>query len=249
MKEDIRGKISLFVVKHLPTILSFVGCVGVVSTSVLSAKAAVKAERLIKDEGFETPKEIIKASLPIYIPTIISGGITIASILAANSLHIKRELGMLAAHAFLLSKYQFEKDGSENALTQEKKDIFKEQEFEVSRFIDESDSEEKMLFYEEYRGGYFESTKKLVLEAQYHLNRNLALRGYTNLSEFYDFLGLSKLDSKEQLIFDSLGWSFDVGFDFGYSWVDFNWEEVDIGDGTICVHISYPFEPTVGYIN
>jgi hypothetical protein len=106
-------------------------------------------------------------------------------------------------------------------------------------------SEEKQLFYEEYHGKIFESTKEEVLIAEYCLNKNFALRGYANLNEFYEFLGLP--GTKEGGI---LGWSLDAGVEFyGYSWIDFEHQLVTMDDGLECYIIGMPFSPTVDYMD
>lgn len=227
--------------KAMPTILTISGVVGVIGTSVLSGKASIKAYRIIKNEKDVSKEEFIRKVLPVYIPTTIAGLVTIGCIIG-SSIFYKRNITALTALAGLFHKKILNKE------FEPVKKKYDEQWFEVAWFITEDDKDEVLLFSDMYRGRIFQSTKNLVLQAQYHLNRNFALKGYANINEFYDFLGLASVNKKEKEMYEHLGWSFEKGVEDGYSWIDFKWNETDIGDGTMCYVIDYPFKPSVDYI-
>lgn len=91
---------------------------------------------------------------------------------------------------------------------------------------------------------YFQSTKADVIEAEYHLNRNFALRGSASMREFFAFLGI--LDQFPEGFEDYLGW--DVGImieDWGIEpWIDFeHWHTVDESTGEVINVIAYTWEP------
>lgn len=83
-------------------------------------------------------------------------------------------------------------------------------------------------------------------DAEYHINRNLALRGYVELNEFYEFLGL------EPTAFGSeVGWSTEAGAQwYGYSWIDFYHEYYESDDPDIPSYytICTPFGPTADFM-
>lgn len=60
--------------------------------------------------------------------------------------------------------------------------------------ISEESCGEPVLFYDEHSNRYFESTIEQVIAAEYHLNRNYILRGYSYLNELYEFLGLESTE-------------------------------------------------------
>lgn len=94
--------------------------------------------------------------------------------------------------------------------------------------------------FKEYRGECFERTMTQVIQAEYHFNRNFALRGEACLNEFYDFLGLPHIDGG-----DAIGWDIAFGDEFyGYQWIDFEHESFTLEDGMECTLINYPFPPT-----
>ena len=97
------------------TILSCVGAVGVVATSVLTAKATPKAmkiceglrnERVNNYEEEPTKFEYVKASWKCYIPAIIAGASTVTCILGANVLSVKAQASLMSAYALLDSTYK-----------------------------------------------------------------------------------------------------------------------------------------------
>ena len=85
-----------------------------------------------------------------------------------------------------------------------------------------------------------------VMDAEYHLNRNLALRDYASLNEFYEFLGLPPTTDGEKL-----GWNLYIGPEiYGYSWVDFYHElcdDTDDPDAPSYYAIHMPFAPHQGF--
>lgn len=100
--------------------------------------------------------------------------------------------------------------------------------------IEDNDGSEK-LFYDEFSNRYFEVTIEQVISAEYHLNRNYTLRGYSVLNELYEFLGLETTDNGSVL-----GW---MPTDEGEYWIDFNHRKVVMDDGLECYIIEMPFEP------
>ena len=71
-------------------------------------------------------------------------------------------------------------------------------------------------------------SEKEVMDAEYHINRNFALRGETNLNEFYEFLGLDPTDAGCEI-----GWDiYSDEYAFEKLWIDFEHHLVVTEDGT-----------------
>lgn len=104
----------------------------------------------------------------------------------------------------------------------------------------EENNGESLIFYDEHSGRYFESTIEQVLNAEYHLNRNYILRGYSYLNEFYEFLGIEETDYGSVL-----GWAPN---DDGMYWIDFNHRKLSSDDGSDVYIIEMPFEPTYDFL-
>ena len=91
---------------------------------------------------------------------------------------------------------------------------------------------------------YFQSTMADVIEAQYHLNRNFALRGSASLREYFAFLGI--LDQFPEGFGDALGW--DVGImveDWGIEpWIDVeHWTVKEPSTDEVVHMIGLTWEP------
>ena len=139
---------------HGPAILTVLGCVGVPVTAYLSGKAAVKSNdmewneleirKVMKqDPAPLTTKDRISLCWKNYIPTVISGGLTIASIIGSNRLSAK-EIAMLSASCAGLMSYKAQ-------LEQEIRKRYGEEVLEdIRKSVDEKHA--KVLIYPEDTG-------------------------------------------------------------------------------------------------
>lgn len=259
--QNIAHSSKLYLKQHSSTILTCIGAAGVVATSLLTAKATIKAFEIVNEEECEkkrdlTKKEIVAVAAPAYIPAIIMGASTIACIFGANILNKKQQALLSSAYALANSSFKEYKNklkelyGEEthnkiiDSIAAEKtKDVHVNASYLFSECDSslENDDSEPMLFYDEYSGRYFETTTERVLSAEYHLNRNYTLRGYATLNEFYEFLGLEPTEYGE-----ILGWS---PMDESMYWIEFNHRKVILGDDLQCYILEMPFEPREEYLD
>ena len=245
-----------FFKKNSATILTCVGGVGVIATSVMAVKATPKAIKTIEKEEEKkgdklTKTEVIKTAGKHYIPTVMTGAATIVCIFGANVLNKRTQATLVSAYALLDNSYKeyrnklkelYGEEAHQNivdAIAIEKaKDVGVRGSYmvaECDQLLDDVTSE-PVLFYEEYSNRYFESTIEQVLNAEYHLNRNYILRGYSCLNELYEFLGLETTASGS-----TLGWT---PTDEGEYWIEFNHRKVILDDGLECYILEMPFEPS-----
>ena len=238
--------------KHGTTILTSIGVSGVVATAVTAVKSTPKAMRLLDkakaEKGAElTKKEIVKTAGPVYIPTVIVGATTIACIIGAQKINQAQIAALASAYTLLDNSYKEYRDKVKELLGDEtdaeiKNEIAKDK-FEEKPL--DKEFEDTTWFFEEFRGEFFESTIEDVQAAEYHLNRNYALRGYAELNEFYEFLGLMPT-----VVGDTLGWSEYAGAStYGYQWIDFNHVKDKMPDGTEFYRIEHVFPPTADYMD
>lgn len=250
---------QLFVKRHGSTILTSIGGVGVIATTVMAVKATPKAlEKLdtAKEEKGEelTKMEAVRVAAPSYIPTIIMGAGTLACIFGANIMNKKQQAALVSAYALIDSSFKEYKQklkelyGEEahenivNAIAVEKAKevgITAESMCANTCLTDDESCGDPVLFYEEWSGRYFESTIEQVITAQYHLNRNFVLRGYVTLNELYEFLGLETTDYG-----NTVGWTVE---DELY-WVDFNHKKVVLDDGLECYIVETPWGPSADFL-
>ena len=231
--------------QHLPTILSIVAGVGVISAVACAIEDTPKA-LLILEEKKKENEELTKidkliAVAPVYIPTAVLTIATITCIASANILNVKQQKALMGAYMML--------DGSFKTYRKKTKELYGEDSDikirnEISK--DKYPMEEPVtLFYDQFSKRYFESTPEDVLAAEYHFNRNFILRGYASVNEFYEFLGIEPLED----VCD-VGWSIEAGWQYyGYQWIDFAHDLlIREEDGRKYYVIAMPFPPTADYM-
>lgn len=238
-----------FMNHNASTILTCLGSIGVIATSVIAVKATPKALKLLetaKEKKGEklTSFEIIRTVGPIYIPAVLMGVSTIACIFGANILSKRNQAALMSAYALLDNSYKDYKKKvvelyGEEADREVKSSIAKDKYEETDVKVDDT----KKLFFDFYSSRYFESTDEIVRKAEYDLNRELSIMSYASLNDFYDLLKIKKIDGG-----DDLGWSADKNFEYYcQSWIDFTHEKVVMDDGLECCIIHIQSEPTFGY--
>lgn len=238
-----------FINRNASTILTCLGSIGVIATSVIAVKATPKALKLLetaKEKKGEklTSFEIIRTVGPIYIPAVLIGVSTIACIFGANILSKRNQAALMSAYALLDNSYKeykkkvIELYGEEADLeikTSIAKDKYEETDIEVK--------DDKKLFYDFYSGRYFESTDEIVRKAEYDLNRKLSIMGYASLNDFYDLLKIEKIDGG-----NNLGWSAVKNIEYSWqSWIGFVHKKVIMDDGLECCIIYIQSEPIFKY--
>lgn len=245
---NVLRRSKLFLDRNAATILTTVGGIGVVATSVLAVRATPKALQLIEESKEEKGGELTKietalAAAPAYIPSVIVGVSTIACIFGANVLNKRKQAALMSAYALLDSSYKTYKnkvldlygEEADNKVTEEiAKDEYEE---------DTSVEDGKMLFYDTFSNRYFESTIEDVQRAEYQVNRDLALHYEVSLNKFYDLLGVPRIEAG-----DAIGWSVEAGCVwYGYNWIDFDHKKVVIDDDLECRVIKMVTPPTADY--
>ena len=233
--------LKMFVKKNGPTILTCIGSVGVVITSVMAIKATPKAIVLLEDARDEKGNDLTKfekvmVAGPAYIPTIIVGASTIACVFGANILNQRQQAALMSAYALLDSTYKEYQSKvvdlySEEADSRVKKEIAKDKYLGDDKLIDNN-----ALFYDEFSGRYFESTNAKVLKAEYKTNKKISDHGRACLNDFHCALGLEPTKYG-----DRLGWSVnDLSLDFRH-------EKFILDDGLEGCIITFVQEPILGF--
>lgn len=245
--------------KHSSALLCLLASGGVVTTAVLAARNAPKANELLKKAAEEkeeklTTLEKIRIAAPAYIPAIVSGATTIICLFSANVLDRKYQASLAGAYGLISSQYkrysqkvrelcgeEVHKTVMDSIAVEKAEEVtISAPSFFGSHSLEVNDvKEEKLLFYDPFSERYFESTLSRVIQAEYHLNRNLTLGSDVTLNDFYLFLGLDKIESG-----DDLGWSW---YEDDIPWIDFEHTTSQLDDGTPYVMISIIFGPMALY--
>lgn len=232
--------------KKSPEILIGLGVAGMITTTVLAVKATPKAMKLIEEakQAKETeedlkPVEVVKATWKCYIPAAVTGVVSIACLIGANSVNARRNAALATAYKL-----------SETALSEYKEKVVEEIGEKKEKLIREKISQEHLdknpaskntivitnngdaLCYDGVSGRYFKSSINKIEKAINDLNRTMTYDMYVSLSEFYDALGLEHTD-----VSDRLGWNLDDGL------LEIEFDTRFADDGTPCITLEYRVKP------
>lgn len=233
-------KMQVLLKKYSPLVLTTLGSVGVITTSVLTAKATIKAKKLIEkvEDDIDcklTLKDntidIIKITWKPYIPAVISGAATISCIFGAHFLNRRTQASLASAYALLSNSYKEYVEKSkelygENAEKEIHSAVAKSK---YDRTFILADTDEHLFFdYQSMR--YFETTFDDLKRAEDFVNQEFAASGYVHLNTFYEALGIDKLKN----FGDSMGWHSEGD----YFEIEFEHERIIMDDGLECFIVT-----------
>lgn len=249
-KAKISKRVGRQLYRSSPTILTVVASVGVIVTTITAVRATPKAVKLLKEAELEkgenlTKVEIIRVAGPSYIPSALLGISTIVCIFGANALNQKKQASLMSAYVMLNESYKqyrksakivYGEDADDKIHVEMAKDaMVATYDWGYRVYNMDMDSEsERLLFYDLSSKKYFRTTMAAVLNAQYHVNRNLAIRGDCSLNEYLSFLGVEGIDGG-----DDLGW--DISYmveEMDCYWLDFDNYKSTLEDGLECIMID-----------
>lgn len=246
---DLFKGFKMAVSKHSPEILTGLGIAGMITTTVLAVKATPKALELIQDKKDELElddeeklpiAETVKTTWKCYIPAAMMGATSVACLIGASSVNVRRNAALTAAYNL-----------STTALTEYKEKVIETVGEKKERAIRDKVAEEQInknpvkqsaivvtgngntrcfdMITKRRFVSDIESMRRIVNE----LNRRM-LNGddYVSLNEFYYEIGLDSC-----LIGDEIGWN-----------VRDNLIELDFSaqiddDGVPCIVVDYVYPP------
>ena len=240
-----------FLRKASPTILTGLGVIGVVGTAVLSVRATPKALALIKVKKDElktdklTPQELVEATWKCYIPSALVGVSTIACVIGIGDLDRRNQAALTSAYAILNESYKQYRQAAKKVYGEDADNKIHAEmakDAQVASYdwgyqvynMDMDPESEQVLFYDLTSKKYFTTTMAAVLNAQYHVNRNLAIRGDCSLNEYLSFLGVEGIDKG-----DEMGWEISYMVEeMDCYWLDFDNQKTTLEDGLECIVID-----------
>ena len=242
--------------KNSPTILSAAAVAGVAATAILTGKAAIKAYRALGDaeaskylvapetvppEPF-TKKEIVQITWKCFIPPASTGLATLACIIGANQIGLRRQAAMFGAYTLADTAFREYKDEvlEQLGVTKERKiqdEVAKKQ-------IDANPvtSNEVIILaggdqlcFESSTGRYFKSDIETIRQAENNINRSIVTNMYASHNEFLEFLGLGPAALGEEL-----GWNIDNPVECVFT-------SHIADDGRPCLAVGYKHLPRASY--
>ncbi len=237
--------------KHSPEILTGVGIAGMITTTVLAVKATPKALVLIEDKKKEldvdslNAKEVVQAAWPCYIPAALTGAVSVACLVGASSVNVRRNAALATAYTLsesALKEYQekvVETIGEKKE--QSVRDAIAKDKVEKNPVTNREvilTEKGNTLCFDTVSGRYFKSDIDKLKKVENELNRQMISEMYISLNEFYYEIGLDGIS-----VGDELGWNIDNGY------IDLQFSTQLATDGTPCLVIGYMVEPRYDYRN
>lgn len=201
--------------KHSPVILTGTAVLGLVGTTVLAVRATPKALRIIDQNQPSLPGDedltnvdIVKLTWKLYVPAVLLGSVTIASIIGSHKIHSTRNIalaGLYSVTESTLKEYQakvIETIGEKkerkvrDEIRQERVDRTYSDDVDVIRTIHGD-----VLMYDILSGRYFRGNVEQVRKAANDTNDQLFQEMYSSLNEFYSRIGLPNI-----ALGNDLGW-------------------------------------------
>lgn len=208
--------------RNSPSILTAMGVAGLVSTVILAIKATPKAldildqESKYRCEAMDDPRygepieaiEAVELTWKEYIPTALMGATTIACMIGANHISLRRNAALVSLLSFTettLREYQ-EKVKEQIG---EKKAQKVEDEI-IQDTLDKHPMNDKTVIitghgvypcFENFSKRYFKSDIEHIRKTENLFNQRLLREGWLSINEFYYELGLDPIE-----LGDEIGW-------------------------------------------
>lgn len=235
--------------KHSPEILTGIGLAGMVTTTILAVRSTPKALMLIseaeeaKGEAL-TAKEKVKSCWKCYIPAAATGAFSVACIIGASSVSMKRSAALATAYKL-----------SETALTEYREKVIETIGEKKEHDIRDKVAKEKLeknpvsknevlifdkgdvLCYDVISEKYFKSDIQTIKAAVNTLNERMLREQYVSLNDLYEEIGLKSTKRG-----DKLGWNVSRE-----GLIDIYYSSQLADDGTPCLVMDYEVAPKYDY--
>lgn len=205
------------ITKHSPEILTGIGIAGMFATVVMAVKATPKALDSISKEEYEqqrelTPMETVKVAWKPYIPAALTGTLSTACLIGANSVNLKRNAALAAAYTLSDTAFREYREKVVETIGEKKEQTVKDKvaekqvrEHPVSNEVTVV-GKGPSLCLEPLSMRYFNTDISTIKKAQNDINAQIleGVCGNATVNDFYDALNLPHTD-----VGDSLGWDLD----------------------------------------
>ena len=251
-KPNIKGVVKVIRIgldKHAPEILTGIGIAGMITTTILAVKATPKALELIEEEKEQTgsealkPIETVKAAWKPYIPAVVTCGASIACLIGASSVNMKRNAALATAYEISKTALAEYREKVVETIGEKKEQAIRDkiaEEHIEKNPVSKGDviitDKGNTLCYDHHSGRYFKSDIDRIKKAVNEVNRLMLRDNYVSLNDFYDELGL-----EHTKIGDELGWNISDGL------LELYFSSQIADDGTPCIVINYEEAPKYGF--
>jgi hypothetical protein len=248
---DLAKRAERLVANNSPAILTAIGVTGTLTTALLASQASFKAARILGDLEYELeimnqPPADFKTKVAniwiLYLPSVATGGFTVACIIGANRIGTRRAAAMAAAYSLSEKAFVEYKDKVVERIGEGKEQKIRDEIAQdrvnanpvTSREVILTGSGD-VLCYDSITGRYFQSSMETLRKAENDVNKQILHDGYASLHEFYSAIGLEATPYSSEI-----GWNSDTLLELRFS-------AVLSDDKRPCISIEYHSYPIRNY--
>lgn len=243
---------KVFLTKHAPEILTGIGVVGMIATPIMAVKATPAALKAIEadsrknhddDPHAATKGEMVKSAWRYYVPSVVTGGMSIACVVGASAVNLKRNAALATAYALSESALKEYKENVLGVVGEKKEEeirdriagnCIKDNPVDDAMIIDTHEG--NTLCLDSFTGRYFKSSIESLRKAANEVNRQMLYDDTASMNDFYDAIGLPTVDIGEEL-----GWSVQKGY------IDLDFSTQLTRGGEPCLVVSHGNRPFAGF--
>lgn len=248
LMKDVRTTL----VKHSSEILTGIGVAGMVGTVILAVKATPKALELIEDAKYDaktdelTVIDTVKVAWKPYIPATITGVCSLACIIGASSVNVRRNAALTAAYTISETALRDYKDKVIETIGEKKekevRDAIAKDKIDKNPVVESNivlTDKGETLCYDIMSGRYFKSSMETMKRVENELNRMLLDEGSVCLNDFYYLVGKNM---------DPIKLGYDLGWDnMKTRMIDLNFSSQLSVEGTPCLVIDFQNPPSYDF--
>lgn len=268
MKKQFFKKVSKSLSNHSPEILTGIGIAGMITSTALAVKATPKAmvlleekkeelnkkhfdEHLEHDYSLKNHKELdkldfkttVKTVWKCYIPASVTMAVSVACLIGASSVHVKRNAVLATAYHLseaAATEYRNKVVETIGAKKEEAiRDAVNKDRIEKNPVVNNEvfvTEKGNTLCYDHLSGRYFKSDIDKIKKSINELNHQINKTFYVSLNDLYDELGLEHTE-----LGDVLGWNSDMGL------LELHFSSHLSSDGTPCLVLDFNNLPKYDY--
>lgn len=244
--------IQMTTMRHQPEILTGLGIAGMITTTIMAVKATPKALDLIaevKEKHEEDTdkraysKDILVKVAPVYLPSVILGGLSVTCLIGASSVNYKRNAALATAYSLSESALRDYKEKVVETIGEKKEEKIRGA-VAQSKVDRNPPVSEKIIFtgggndicHETFTGRYFYSDMETLKKATNEINSRLLREDYISLNDFFMEIGLEPVKRG-----DDLGWRSDRGL------IELDLDAAITPEGKPCLVLDFTVAPYYDY--
>lgn len=234
--------------KHSPEILTGIGIAGMIATTISAVKATPKALRLIDEKEIKenkrlTTAEVVLTTWKCYIPSAVTGALSVACLIGASAVSLKRNAALATAYTISETALKDYREKAVEVVGEKKEQAIRDAIAKDKLTGNPVDDKQIVmtgsgdtLCYDVLSGRYFRSDIEKIRKAINDLNRDMLSEQYVSLNDLYYAIGLPDIK-----LGNDLGWNIDKGY------IEVQFGSHLAANGTPCLVLAYTVAPQYGY--